>query len=243
MITMNALQIQHVWLHAGGPAKLKVVMSAIAMAESSGGKHLRGDCYPTQGCTSFGVFQIHTRNWYGQRVNVQPNGRPYNEHRLTHDHVYNAHAALNVYRSQGLNAWSTYDHGHGAYRAFLPAARSAAEREMRLAWREHRSHHHRQKVASIVHKHHHPPQHPVHHHASGTEAALSNFAISFAMACGLALCWNMFRLGCKLVEASVREELAARKRHYRRRRYREEAALKRRMMPRTRQNLILTTAT
>lgn len=114
-------QLEHLWTAAGGKPALAPVMAAIALAESSGGARPYGDYYAGQGATSFGLWQIHTRNENACLVNTQAELHPYDEHRLVVDAGYNARAAVAIERSQGLNAWSTYDHGHGAYRRFLHA--------------------------------------------------------------------------------------------------------------------------
>ncbi len=114
-------QLRHFWLVSGGSPKLANTMASIAQAESGGGLRPHGDVYPGQGTTSWGLWQIHTRDGNACLVNTQVENRPYDEHRLVVDPYYNARAAVRVEESQGLNAWSTYDHGHGPYLAFLRA--------------------------------------------------------------------------------------------------------------------------
>lgn len=119
-------QLEHLWTAAGGARALAPVMAAIAEAESAAGARPYGDTYAGTGPTSWGLWQIHTRDASSCLVNTDTGGRPYYEHALVTDPAYNARAAVRVEHEQGLNAWSTYGHGHGAYLAFMPRNASHA---------------------------------------------------------------------------------------------------------------------
>lgn len=239
MRAMTALQLEHLAVHAGFPAKAKVVMAAIALAESNGGARPYGDCYGTVGCTSFGPWQVHVMDEAGGAVNTLPGGRPYDTHRLVHDPLYSAHAALAVYRSQGLGAWSTYDHGHGAYLAYLPAAQWAAGHDRRLAMRAAKHHHHRSPEQRFHHRAH--VQRTVHHAKSATATPLSAMGLEFIGA--LCLFASLQILGKLRIAfgVAVRQEAAIIRRAARQREYRAEQALRKRTMPRTARRLALNT--
>jgi hypothetical protein len=113
------------WINAGGPSALAPVMAAIASAESTSGTKLYGDdSYSPSGTdpTSFGAWQIHTFDKAGP-VNVQPNGQPYDQTQLVSNLDYNAQAAVNIWKSQGLGAWTTYT--DGAFAPYLKANSSS----------------------------------------------------------------------------------------------------------------------
>lgn len=105
----QALTLEGLWLHAGGPPKVARIMAAIALAESGGRVNAKGGPN-ADGSYDYGLWQINSSHGY----NVQ---------KLTHDPEYNARAAVAVFRSQGLQAWSTYTSGR--YRAFLGDAGKA----------------------------------------------------------------------------------------------------------------------
>jgi hypothetical protein len=84
------------------------VMAAIAGAESTFGANPVGD-----GGTSLGIWQIHV-----------PAHPQYDPQSLLDSPFYNAAAAVQVYLSQGLGAWSTYK--NGAYLAYMQNGAAAA---------------------------------------------------------------------------------------------------------------------
>lgn len=112
-----------------GTYPLPVVMVAIAGAESGwnpnalGDDGLGGPTCPTYGsATSFGLWQIHNvHSAYLSRQAGSTNPCVWIPWVLVPAH--NAQAALSIYQSQGLSAWSTYT--NGAYRSNLSAAQSA----------------------------------------------------------------------------------------------------------------------
>lgn len=94
------------WTDNGGPAKLANLMAAIALAESGGqvdAKHTNDD-----GSVDYGLWQINSAH------------KAYDPQRLLDDPNYNAKAAVAVYKSQGLGAWTTYSSGR--YRDYLHGA-------------------------------------------------------------------------------------------------------------------------
>ena len=142
---MDANQIQSLWVSAGGPVHLKVVMSAIAMAESGGRVNAWNRWDAHNG--SSGLWQINGIHGF-------------NGWRLRHDPAYNAHAALYVYRQEGITAWSTYQ--DGSYAAYLRSARLAAGHDSRYAHHRLTARHQKVQVAHhtlhVRHHHHHPVQ-------------------------------------------------------------------------------------
>jgi hypothetical protein len=100
-------QLEALWIGAGGSADLAPTMAAIALAESSGRVDAVGG--PNKdGSYDYGLWQINSVHG----LNTQ---------RLTSDAAYNAQAAVSIYGSQGLDAWSTYNHGNGPYRQYMQA--------------------------------------------------------------------------------------------------------------------------
>jgi hypothetical protein len=99
------------WTQAGGSAKLANIMAAIALAESGGRIDAKGGPN-SDGSYDYGLWQINSSH------------RAYNPSRLLSDPAYNAQAAVQVERSQGLTAWTTYK--TGAYRAYLQGAKGHA---------------------------------------------------------------------------------------------------------------------
>jgi hypothetical protein len=92
-------QLEQLWINAGGSPSLAPLMAAIAEAESSGNPNATG------GVGEKGLWQINPAAWGSL---------------ATYDPVGNARAAVHVYQSQGLGAWSTYT--SGAYKAFINGA-------------------------------------------------------------------------------------------------------------------------
>lgn len=110
MTTLRPDQIALLVKRAGWPnpvirgERLHVIMTAVGLAESGG----RVEVVNAIGCV--GVWQINA-----------PVHRKYDRRRLASDAAYNCRAALEIYRSQGLGAWSAYT--NGAWRKHLTAAR------------------------------------------------------------------------------------------------------------------------
>lgn len=100
--TASRESLEQLWLQAGGPANVARIMAAIAVAESGG--RVNAKHRDANGTTDYGLWQINSSHGY-------------NVKELTTDPAYNAQAAVAVYRSQGLTAWSTYT--SGAYRSHL----------------------------------------------------------------------------------------------------------------------------
>jgi hypothetical protein len=101
--------LEALWIHAGGPPKVARTMAAIALAES-GGKVGAVGGPNDDGSYDYGLWQINSSHAYSRA-------------RLLHDPGYNARAAVAVYRSQGLTAWSSYSNGR--YRSYLANAATA----------------------------------------------------------------------------------------------------------------------
>jgi hypothetical protein len=101
--------LEALWLHAGGPPKVARTMAAIALAESGGRVGAVGGPN-TDGSYDYGLWQINSSHRYSKA-------------RLLHDPGYNARAAVSVYHSQGLTAWSSYTSGR--YRPYLANAATA----------------------------------------------------------------------------------------------------------------------
>lgn len=110
MTTLRPDQIALIVKQAGWPnpvirgEPLHVIMVATAFAESGG----RVEVVNSIGCA--GLWQINA-----------PVHRKYDRRKLTTDPLYNCRAALEIYRSQGLGAWSAYT--NGSWRKHLAAAR------------------------------------------------------------------------------------------------------------------------
>lgn len=92
------------WIQAGGPRNLAPIMAAIAMAES-GGVNNKVSPQNTDGTYDLGTWQINS-------VHTQ-----FDRAKLLGDPLYNARAAVAVFRSQGLGAWTTYT--SGAYQSYM----------------------------------------------------------------------------------------------------------------------------
>lgn len=108
-------QISQTWVSCGGDPSMANVMAAIAMAESGGNPEAIGDTdtsYP-----SYGLWQIRSVH-AGEIPNFFPS-QGSNEWANPCD---NASAAWSVYKSQGLDAWSTYS--SGSYRKYMPGGTS-----------------------------------------------------------------------------------------------------------------------
>lgn len=108
-------QLEAFWVEAGGPSAIAPVMAAIAAAESSFGTNLRGDYNSKTGqYESFGLWQVN--------IPAHPQFDP---QRLVSDPLYNAWAAVQVWKSQGLGAWTTAWSNDGG-NTRVPFAQSSA---------------------------------------------------------------------------------------------------------------------
>lgn len=96
-------QLEALWVEAGGPSAVAPVMAAIALAESSGNPNAVNAKDPGG---SVGLWQINGAAW--PQLSATYN---------LADPLQNAIAAVDVYRAQGLSAWSTYN--NGAYAGYL----------------------------------------------------------------------------------------------------------------------------
>lgn len=113
MATLSSDQIRTLLTNAGFPANSTVTddMVGIAYAESGGDPNSHNSKPPDD---SYGLWQINMlgslgparRKQFGISANTQ-----------LFDPQTNAHAAYVVYKSQGLNAWTTYK--NGAYLNYL----------------------------------------------------------------------------------------------------------------------------
>lgn len=101
--------LAQLWIDAGGSPALANTMAAIALAESSG--QVGATNKNSNGTTDRGLWQINSSH------------SQFNSQQLLTDPLYNAQAAVAVFKSQGLTAWSTYN--SGAYRNFLAGAANA----------------------------------------------------------------------------------------------------------------------
>lgn len=99
--------LAQLWIQAGGSPGMANMMAAIAMAESTGNV---GAVSPknSDGTVDQGLWQINSSH------------TQFDPTKLVTDPLYNAQAAVSVYKSQGLGAWSTYT--NGAYQQFLGTA-------------------------------------------------------------------------------------------------------------------------
>ncbi len=104
-------QLKQILRQAGWPEELIPTMAAIGMAESSGNPNAYNPGAPGQRIPerSVGIWQINTLAHTEFSVAA------------LRDPVYNAKAALAVYRKQGFRAWSVYL--NGAYKKFLDGVR------------------------------------------------------------------------------------------------------------------------
>lgn len=104
MATLTAAQVAALVKKVGFPTDVQVTMVAICRAESGN----RVDALNPS--TASGLFQIL---W---RVHKQ-----YDQRKLLTDAEYNTRAALDIFRSQGLRAWTAYT--NGAYQKYVNEAR------------------------------------------------------------------------------------------------------------------------
>lgn len=102
--TPGTYSLGELWISAGGDKRLAPIMAAIALAESGGNKGAVGGPN-SDGTYDYGLWQINSSH------------SQYSKSRLLSDPLYNARAAVAIYRSQGLRAWSTYN--NGAYKSHM----------------------------------------------------------------------------------------------------------------------------
>lgn len=107
MTTLTAAQVAALVKQEGFPQPDWVTMVAIARAESGFNVGAVGGPN-SNGTYDYGLFQINSVHGYDRG-------------KLTSDAAYNTHAAHDIYSSQGLRAWSTYN--NGAYKQFVNEAR------------------------------------------------------------------------------------------------------------------------
>jgi hypothetical protein len=96
-------QLKSLWVQAGGSILDADVMASIALAESGGRVGAIGGPN-SNGTFDYGLWQINSSHGYDTQS-------------LLHNPLYNARAAVSIFNSQGLQAWSTYN--NGAYEKFL----------------------------------------------------------------------------------------------------------------------------
>jgi Lysozyme like domain len=104
-------ELQRLWTQAGGSPALAPIMAAIALAETHGNPNAH---HVTRREDSRGLWQINVR------------AHPQFAHANLYDPNVNAQAAVAVYRSQGLGAWSTYT--SGAYQSYLGDSSTTSSR-------------------------------------------------------------------------------------------------------------------
>lgn len=99
MTQYSYAQLEGLWTQAGGDASVAPIMAAIAEAESSGNSQATN--HNTNGTEDVGLWQINSI--WGPLQTFDPLG--------------NAKAAVQIYKQQGLSAWSTYN--SGAYKQYV----------------------------------------------------------------------------------------------------------------------------
>lgn len=108
-MTYTIGQLQDIARQGGWPEHLIVTIAAIGMGESSGDPNARNPNLARE--NSIGLWQVNRYAW-----------PQYSESDLR-DPIYNAQAALAIYRKQGFRAWGAYT--NGSYRNFLAASQAA----------------------------------------------------------------------------------------------------------------------
>lgn len=106
MATLTAAQVAALVKKVGFPADVQVTMVAVCRAESG----YRVDALNPSSAS--GLFQI-----------LWSVHKKYDQRKLLSDAEYNTRAALDIYRSQGLKAWTAYT--NGAYQKYVNEARQA----------------------------------------------------------------------------------------------------------------------
>jgi hypothetical protein len=133
-----------------GPVPLRAVMVAIAGAESTFGNSMEGDKigstyrlpngesgtipasrWNCNGYTSFGPWQIHLPAQHDLIARLSGTSDPCAMAAWLKDYRNSARAALEVYRSEGLGAWTAYT--TGLWRQYLPQAMLAVGGGMAMA--------------------------------------------------------------------------------------------------------------
>lgn len=104
--TYSHAGLEGLWTQAGGPQPMANIMAAIAQAES-GGVVGRVGGPDKNGTFDYGLWQINSSHGYDTQ-------------KLLTDPLYNAKAAVSIYHSQGLGAWTTFL--SGAYTRYLTGA-------------------------------------------------------------------------------------------------------------------------
>jgi hypothetical protein len=108
---------------AGFPEKIVPRMVAIALAESSGFAGAHNETYPDN---SYGLWQINMLDEPGYQLGEERRARyGLTSNDQLKDPLTNAKAALDVYKREGLNAWSV--HSSGAADDFMPQSLQVAE--------------------------------------------------------------------------------------------------------------------
>lgn len=113
MAALSYQTLESLWTSAGGPPELAPTMAAIAIAESGGDPSAMNTTPPDY---SVGLWQI---NYYGDMLpgRTKAYGSP---SALRASPQAQARAAVSIYKSQGLKAWSTYT--NGAYKKYMNGA-------------------------------------------------------------------------------------------------------------------------
>lgn len=95
-------QLAQLWIKAGGPPKAAAMMAKIAKRESGGQAHIDnsrngpgGGKLNHNGTVDYGLWAINSVHGYDPNKLYNP--------------LYNAKAAVAVYKAQGPKAWSTYN--------------------------------------------------------------------------------------------------------------------------------------
>lgn len=89
--------LARLWVDAGGPPKVASLMAKIAKRESGGKAHINNAGLNKNGSVDYGLWQINSVHGYDPQKLYDPR--------------FNAKAAVSIYKSQGLKAWSTYKPG------------------------------------------------------------------------------------------------------------------------------------
>lgn len=131
---VNSMQeIARTWIAAGGDPSKAALMTAIAMAESSGRQEAHNPVGPDN---SYGLWQINMIDNLGAARRAQY-GLSSNEQLW--DPLTNAKAAVDILNSSGISAWGSYTDGR--YRQYLPQAEAmmrnfSANPEQPSQWRQ-----------------------------------------------------------------------------------------------------------
>ena len=109
---------------AGFPEKIVPRMVAIALAESSGDAGAHNPKYPDN---SYGLWQINMLDKPGYRLGEERRARyGLASNDQLKDPLTNAKAALDIYKREGLTAWTV--HSSGVADDFMPQSLQAAEK-------------------------------------------------------------------------------------------------------------------